>query len=826
MPIRPNSRNAVHRTALCRSIPNIHSAHTSMKGMLFPRLLGLLAIELMLALVALPAVAQSLAVTGSTGLGFGGTVSVSGDHIVVGSAPTGWPRGDEPAGVVYVYEREADGAWNEAARLMASDAETGDHFGRTVFMRDGRIVVGAPGMNTAYVFDQQDDGSWAETGKLQPADLAEGAEFGGAYARAGSRTGNIAFAKDQIIVTSYNGDTHTGAAHVFKPGADGWEEMTVLQAATAKEGDGFGFAVAADDGNIFVSAPRTNDQAGAVYIFMDHGYWMQMGMLRPSGEGAAHLGASLNVADGKVYAGAPAANRTGAVEVYALQPNGMFGHESTLTPTLEEGERLFGFGRNVAVSGDHAIVTAGGAAYAAVLSTGDMTRISAPDRRLQPGFGIGASLDGSIAVVGSPTADYEAGLASVWEADDNGWNQTGLLESDVVRFLSYSGDKVECEDGDAQGFACDNVDLISFMSIGDVSSDRGVGMTDIWGWEDPETGNEWVILGRTEGVSFIDISNPSNPVWVGEMPKTASSPGSGWRDVKVFKDHAFVVADGAEQHGLQIFDLTQLRDVDPADMPVTFEETARYDGTASTHNVVINEASGFAYLVGNRSGGETCGGQLHMVDINDPQNPVFAGCQSFGEAGGTHDSQCVLYRGDDTDFQGREICFNSSSNMFVIADVTDKAEPITLAATSYPNQAYTHQGWLTEDHNYFYMNDELDEMGGLTENTRTLIWDVRDLEDPVLVREFFLSNAASDHNLYIKGNFMYQSNYQAGLRIIDVSDPENPVEVGHFDTVPFGEDEAGFGGSWSNYPYFKSGVIAVSSRGEGLFLLQKRELDL
>ncbi len=67
----------------------------------------------------------------------------------------------------------------EAARLMASDAQTGDDFGRTVFMRDDRIVVGAPGMSTAYVFDRQEDGSWAETGKLQPGDLAEGAEFGG-----------------------------------------------------------------------------------------------------------------------------------------------------------------------------------------------------------------------------------------------------------------------------------------------------------------------------------------------------------------------------------------------------------------------------------------------------------------------------------------------------------------------------------------------------------------------------------------------------------------------------------------------------------------------
>jgi choice-of-anchor B domain-containing protein len=112
------------------------------------------------------------------------------------------------------------------------------------------------------------------------------------------------------------------------------------------------------------------------------------------------------------------------------------------------------------------------------------------------------------------------------------------------------------------------------------------------------------------------------------------------------------------------------------------------------------------------------------------------------------------------------------------------------------------------------------------DHTRTLIWDVQDLEDPVLVNEFLLDSKASDHNLYVRGHFMYQSNYQAGLRILDISDPVNPVETARFDTVPYGEDVPGFGGSWSNYPYFKSGIIAVSSRGEGLFLLKKRDVDI
>jgi choice-of-anchor B domain-containing protein len=121
------------------------------------------------------------------------------------------------------------------------------------------------------------------------------------------------------------------------------------------------------------------------------------------------------------------------------------------------------------------------------------------------------------------------------------------------------------------------------------------------------------------------------------------------------------------------------------------------------------------------------------------------------------------------------------------------------------------------------MDDELDELQRTASRTRTLIWDVSDLDDPQLVGEFMGTTAASDHNLYIRGDTMYQSNYVAGLRIVDISDPLNPREVGYFDTVPYGPNSPGFRGSWSNYPYFPSGTIIVTSVREGLFVLRKRE---
>lgn len=134
---------------------------------------------------------------------------------------------------------------------------------------------------------------------------------------------------------------------------------------------------------------------------------------------------------------------------------------------------------------------------------------------------------------------------------------------------------------------------------------------------------------------------------------------------------------------------------------------------------------------------------------------------------------------------------------------------------------------MTEDHRYFYLNDEGDEASGLVENTRTLILDLTDLDEPTVSGEYLAPDNAIDHNLYVRDNIMYQTNYVAGLRLLDVSNPENSVLVGSFDTVPYGpNDNSPVLGAWSNYPYFESGVIVVSSGREGVFFLKKKQVDL
>ena len=147
-----------------------------------------------------------------------------------------------------------------------------------------------------------------------------------------------------------------------------------------------------------------------------------------------------------------------------------------------------------------------------------------------------------------------------------------------------------CVNGMAGIFPCEDVDLQAHMPLSDIGGGQG---TDIWGWTDPTTSKEYAIIGRTSGTSFIDISDPVNPIYLGNLP--THTVISDWRDVKVYKNHAYIVSE-AGGHGLQIFDLTQLASV--AAPPATFTNSAHYGAFGNAHNIVINEDTGFAYAVG------------------------------------------------------------------------------------------------------------------------------------------------------------------------------------------------------------------------------------
>ena len=380
---------------------------------------------------------------------------------------------------------------------------------------------------------------------------------------------------------------------------------------------------------------------------------------------------------------------------------------------------------------------------------------------------------------------------------------------------------VRCEDGRAGIFPCHKIDLASFIPLSELDS---IWANDVWGWTDPATGHEYALVKKFEGTAFVDITNAYDPVYLGTLPTEVPGGDFGgiWGDLKVYKNHAFIVTE-SDGHGMQVFDLTRLRGV-TQERAWTPDTTVKSFGQA--HNIAMNEDSATAYVVGATSGVtapgcENVGGGPIAFDVSDPANPVLAGC--YGGDGYTHDIQCVNYHGPDADYTGREICVAANEDTVTVLDATDKTNVEMLARAPYDTSAYTHQGWFTEDQAYFLLGDEIDEIAGTVESTTTYVWDLRDLDNPVLKGADANGNGAIDHNIFIKDGLAYQSNYTSGLRVNDTYrvDQGRLTERGFFDVYP-ADDHTGFAGTWGNYPYFGSGTVAVTGIEEGLFILKPR----
>ena len=386
-----------------------------------------------------------------------------------------------------------------------------------------------------------------------------------------------------------------------------------------------------------------------------------------------------------------------------------------------------------------------------------------------------------------------------------------LITLSFLSIISMSG-QTPCTSGTAGEYPCNGYDLQSFISLDEMDAQQG---NDSWGWTDPQNGKEYALIGLDNGTAFIDVSDPVNAVYLGKLP--THTQNSTWRDIKTYNNHAFIVSE-ASNHGMQVFDLTRLRDV--SNPPETFDEDAHYSGFGSAHNVIINEDSGYAYGVGT----STFNGGPHFVDISDPTNPTPAG--GYSDDSYSHDAQVVTYSGPDTEHLGKEILIGSNENEIAIVDITNKNNPIGLSTISYSNVEYTHQGWFTEDQRYFIVGDEIDEIN-VGFNTRTIIFDFEDLDNPSFHFEYEGPTEAIDHNGYVKGDKYYLSNYRAGMRVLDISQigNESITEIGFFDTYP-DSDSANFDGAWNVYPFFASNNIVISDINRGFFLVREPSIGL
>jgi choice-of-anchor B domain-containing protein len=324
---------------------------------------------------------------------------------------------------------------------------------------------------------------------------------------------------------------------------------------------------------------------------------------------------------------------------------------------------------------------------------------------------------------------------------------------------------------------------------------------DCWGYVSP-AGREYAIMGCSDGTGFVEITDPAAPVVVGFIP----GPQSNWRNMKTYQTWCYAVSEGGS--GIQVIDLAQ---IDSG--TVTLANTVTAGGNADTHTMIIDEASGFLYRMG---GGATQG--LRIYSLANPASPAFV--TTWGGRY-VHDGCVTTY--STGPYAGKQVFFacggfngGFGNTGVTIIDVTNKSSIVQLAHFEYPDAAFCHQAWFSEDKRFLYLNDELDESYfGVPCKGR--IVDIQDLSNPTLAGTFTVGLPTIDHNEYVRGNHLFSSSYKSGLRIFDITDPVAPVEIAWFDTFPEG-NSFGFGGLWSNYPFFPSGTIIGSDMQRGLFV--------
>ncbi len=788
---------------------------------------------------------------------FGSGVAVAGDELLV--LKPGTSRG---AAALVVFGRRG-GEWREAARLAPIEAPAGEGFGRSMAAARDLVVVAAADADGAWAAHtyRRNAGGWTPAGRIPmrvdatPPSAASVTDFAGLMRYAAPPTRVVALSRDgsRLAVGRTDATGRTAEVVVLRSGPDGWTREASLrppadtlsgstarrESGAARAGSGFGAAVAIEGDLLAVAdvpavvatgAPDSAAAGGVVRVFrrLPAGEWRAATQLSaPVSDAAETFGAALAFDGRRLVVGAPGA---AAVHIYDL------GHDPAQPvpgPVLRGDREATDFGASIGVSGNELWIGSpaakGGAGEVhhftrsgSVAPWMAAETLPAVDPGARAALGASVAVSPDLVVAGAPAARGGYGEARIWtRGPGEAWTASATLDPGA-KLSPVVGAPVRCESHRASGFECGGVDLLGFLPATAMGGEPGEPVSDLWGWTDPETKREYALVGRTAGVAIVDVTDPAQPRYLGIVPGRPAFP----RDIKVYDGHMFFVGDHAGDHGLLVFDLTRLRSFrGPA--PATFEPDARYGGIASAHNLVLDTETGTAIPVGGSAGGDSCGGGLHMVDVRDPVHPVFAGCYTDTEGliwqGRTHDAQCTRYHGPDARYAGRDLCFAANETALRVVDITDRAQPKAISKATYPDRGYIHQGWLTEDQRYFFMDDEADELVGLTPRTRTLIWDVARLDDPVLAGEYLGPDAATDHNLYIRGHVMYQANYQAGLRVVDISDPLHPVEVGFFDTTPYDGNPSGWeGGAWTAFPFLDSGVVLVSSINEGLFLLRPR----
>ncbi|MGH7444625.1 MAG: choice-of-anchor B family protein, partial [Longimicrobiales bacterium] len=513
------------------------------------------------------------------------------------------------SGIVYVYAPDGSGAWIETAQLTAPGAQPGDRFGSAIAADATTMLASRAGENdgrgAVYVFERR-GASWERTGVIAPDDRAADDSVGTALAIAGD-----------VAVISAAGAGDAGAVYVFTRSGGAWTQTVKLTGSDAAADDRYGASVAVLGDRLLVGAPGQAENRGAAYLYerAADGSWRETAKLvsRTVSDGSL-LGASVALLRDYAIAGAPGRDEsTGAVYLFERNPQEEgWAAYTRLFPWDGGSQSQFGAALSI-VDDELWVASPGTDGYIGTIyrfawdaereEWMSADKFSPPADAAPGGFAYRLAAAGALGVASVPGANQgEGGVAFLGRDAAGEWSVQGAAAPEPEVFPAVTGGVVECSSGKAGMFECGgDVQLLSFLPIPDIGGERGVNLNDIWGWTDAQTGREYALVGRTNGTSFVDVTDPSNPRYLGDLPMTDGAQANAWRDIKVYRDHAYIVADGSGTHGMQVFDLSKLRNVSA---PQTFTADTVYRQIFSAHNIVINEESGFAFAVGSNSGGE------------------------------------------------------------------------------------------------------------------------------------------------------------------------------------------------------------------------------
>jgi len=421
-------------------------------------------------------------------------------------------------------------------------------------------------------------------------------------------------------------------------------------------------------------------------------------------------------------------------------------------------------------------------------------------------------------------------------ADGKAISDNKALKEKLSNYYSLNQQQaaLSCQNGKADDFDCENIDLLSHVPLANFSSQPG-SANDIWGHVDLNNGKEYALIGLQNGIAVFDVTNPNEPIEVG----TVSGKNSGWRDIKIYqyyddtfkiwRAYAYATVDRSIDY-VTIIDLNNLpRTVSLANKSqvVSTAHNIYISNVDHTLNIALPDMTPTLQLVG----ANTFSGAFHSYSLQNPQDITLISQQSVGQ-GYSHDGATIVI----DDERKNADCNNNGQRCTVFIDFNEKEMKLwnisnagnieqlgtgTYNDVSSSNQ-YVHSGWGSEDKQYIFLHDEFDEKnGGLNSTVR--VFSIADLNNPQHVGQWTGTTRAIDHNGYTRGNRYYMSNYEHGLTVLDITNPLLPRTIGSFDTYT-PSNNANYNGAWGAYPFLPSGNILISDINSGLYILKDNTL--